>query len=107
MTTYYDLVIRCPADIHWGHPTNRAQWYHANCGGKIQIGDNACYKCLSCGQKQHIKYGQYTCMNYEIDFKPMKADNNYVTAISILGQVTSIAGGRWLRTLMENLGDDW
>ena len=42
MATYYNLNIRCPACIANGFSGGTpGQWYHVNCGGKIQIGDDA------------------------------------------------------------------
>lgn len=108
MTTYYDLKIRCPACISEGKSGDPvAQWYHANgCGGKLQIGDNAYLKCVSCGHTKHIKNWRYACPTHESDFKPCTGAS-FANAISTAGQVTSIAGIRWLKTLMDNMGEDW
>jgi hypothetical protein len=107
MATYYDLKIRCPACIADGESGGSVdQWYHNICNGKIQIGDDAYYKCLSCGYSSHIKNWRYACTAHVTDFRPTTTAH-FANAISTAGQVTSVAGKQWLITLLENLGDDW
>lgn len=105
MATYYDLFMQCPACIKdFGYDDQPpGQWYHNNCGGKIQIGDNAYYKCLSCGKSSHVKNWQYACQKHT-DYKSV-SNAHFANAISIAGQITSKAGKQWLSTLLENLGD--
>lgn len=102
MATYYDLVMRCPFDTKG----IAVQWYHADCGGKIRIGDDAYLKCISCGCSYHLRYWRYRCHESESDYRPTTAAQ-FASAIAMAGQVTSIAGKKWLMTLLENMGDDW
>jgi len=105
MATYYDLYIQCPACIadNGFDPKPPAQWYHANCGGTIQVGDNAYYKC-SCGHSAHIKNWQYACTAHEGDYR-FANSGAVANAISVAGQVTNLAGRQWLLNLITNLGD--
>jgi len=109
MATYYDLLIQCPACIkEKGYDSNPpGQWYHDGCGGKLQIGDNAYLKCakVGCGKSSHIKNWRYACQKHSSDFRPTTAAH-FANAISISGQVTSVAGRQWLLTLLQNL-EDW
>lgn len=109
MTTYYDLYIRCPACIAKGEPNLKppSQWFHANqCGGRIKIGDDANLKCISCGYINHVKNWRYACSAHETDYRPCTSAG-FANAISIAGEITSIAGIQWMRKLLDNLGDDW
>ncbi|KOR37980.1 hypothetical protein AM228_04140 [Planktothricoides sp. SR001] len=107
MATYYDLKIRCPACIADGESGGAvSQWYHNNCGGKIQIGDDANYKCIKCNYSSHIKNWRYAHEGYHTDYRPTTSAH-FANAISTAGQVASVAGKQWLITLLENLGDDW
>ncbi|MDL5052662.1 hypothetical protein QQ056_03680 [Oscillatoria laete-virens NRMC-F 0139] len=109
MTTYYDLVISCPACLADGKPQGPAtQWFHAKsgCGGKMQIGDDAQLKCANCGEAFHIKVARYACTLHSTDFRPA-TPAHFASAISTAGQVTGVAGRQWLITLLENMGDDW
>jgi hypothetical protein len=106
MTTYFDVFIQCPACIsEKGYdPTPPGQWYHNNCEGKIQLGDNAYYKCLKCGYSSHVKNWRYSCEKHT-DYRPTTAAH-FSNAISISGQMTGKAGRQWLLTLLQNL-EDW
>jgi predicted RNA-binding Zn-ribbon protein involved in translation (DUF1610 family) len=107
MATYYDLIIRCPACIaDGGSGDSPSQWYHADCGGKIRVGDDAYFKCVSCGDNWHIRYSRYACREHESDYRSTTAAH-FANAISTAGQITSVAGKKWLITLLENMGDDW
>lgn len=106
MPTYYDLKIRCPACAADGINTTISQWHHANCGGKLQIGDDAYIKCTSCDTKNHIQNWRYACEEHEADFRPTTAAH-FASAIAMAGQITGTAGKKWLRTLLDNMGDDW
>ena len=105
MATYYDLNIQCPACIKdQGYDDQPpSQWYHAKCGGKIQIGDDAYFKCLSCGYSSHIQNWRYQCSRHT-DFRPASA-GSFANAVSISGQLVGKAGKKWLLSLIENLGD--
>ena len=107
MPTYYDTIIRCPACIAEGRSGGEpSQWYHGECDGKLQIGDNAMERCVECGRSSHIKNWRYACEEHETDYKPT-TNAHFANAISTSGQLASIAGRVWLITLLENLGDDW
>ena len=106
MTTYHDLVIQCPAYIakNGFDPKPPAQWYHANCGGKIQVGDNAYYKCLVCGHSSHIKNWRYACGINSMDDRP-NIYGHFGNAVSVAGAFTGKAGRQWLLTYLQNLGN--
>lgn len=107
MADYFDLQMRCPACIADGESGGACvQWFHAECGGKMQVGDDANYRCLACGKISHIKNWRYACETHEGVFR--KTTNAHMAnAMSTSGQITSIAGRKWLIRLLENLGSDW
>ncbi len=106
---YYDLLIRCPACLADGKDGGiPSQWYHNDCGGKMQIGDNANLRCEVCGDNSssHIKNWRYRCSAHATEFRATTSAH-FATAASTAGQLTDIAGVKWLIRLLENLGDDW
>lgn len=107
MASYYDLVMRCPACIaNGGSGGSPGQWYHGQCRGKIQIGDDAYFRCVRCGDRWHIRHSRYVCEEHESDYRST-TQSHFASAIATAGQVTNTAGKRWLMTLLENMGDDW
>lgn len=106
MTTYYDLKIRCPACIAVGKSGGYlSQWYHTDCGGRLQIGDNAYIRCSNCYYQDQIKYWRYACESHETSYRPTNA-NSFANAIATAAQIANIAGVRWYQKLLDNL-DDW
>ena len=106
MAIYYDFFWQCPGCLAKNGYDSQPprQWYHANCGGKIQIGDNAYYRCLSCGHSSHVKNWRYANneMSDDIAF-----DGHFGNAIFLVSSLFPGGGRQWLITLLENLGDDW
>ncbi len=108
MATYYDLVIRCPACLaNNEEPGPASQWFHAKpfCSGKIQIGDDAQFKCTSCAESFQIRTARYKCSKHT-DYR-QTTSAHFASAVSTSGQVASIAGSKWLIKLLQNMGDDW
>jgi hypothetical protein len=109
VATYYDLKIRCPACLANGKQSGPpSQWFHAKpgCNGKLQIGDDAQFRCVKCNEASHIKNWRYACESHQSDYRPVPAAH-FASAIATAGQVTNIAGRQWLIDLLENMGDDW
>ena len=105
MTRYFNLIIRCPPCLEQNLETGPAgAWYHASCGGAIQVGDDAMYRCTSCSDTRHVQQWRYACMQHEADYRPT-ASGPLASAISTAAQITSVAGRQWLMTFLENLGD--
>ncbi|MBB5869724.1 hypothetical protein F4553_003103 [Allocatelliglobosispora scoriae] len=105
MAQYFDLVIRCPACIADGKDGKvPAPWYHHSCGGGLQIGDDANYRCKRCNVSSHVQNWRYACEAHESDFRPTSSAH-LANAVSTAGQITSIAGRQWLLTFLQNLGD--
>ncbi len=105
MTTYYDLFIRCPACIYQGKIGGiPSYWYHSDCGGRLEVGDNACYRCSWCGYTSHIKNWRYGCESHQGSYWETDA-NHFASAISTAGQMLNIGGRIWLLNLLNNLGD--
>ena len=87
-------------------PGPEAQWYHANCGGKMKVGNNAKYKCDACNHEQHVKDWRYSCASHEGDYRATSSAE-LASAISVAGQITGIAGKKWLMGFLANMGEDW
>ncbi|WP_377476036.1 MAG: hypothetical protein P2A85_24895 [Microcoleus anatoxicus] len=105
MAIYYDLKIPCPACIAkgglGGYPS---QWYHSNCGGKLQIGDDAYLRCIGCWHKEHIRHWQYSCETHETIYRPTRA-GSFAKAVSMAAHLTGTAGIIWMIRLVDNMGD--
>ncbi|MDY7053846.1 hypothetical protein [Limnospira fusiformis] len=106
MATYYDVFMQCPACIAEKGYDNQPprQWYHANCGGKIQIGDDAFYKCLVCGHSSPVKNWRYACGINSMDDRP-NSYGHFANAVSVAANLSSYPGKQWLLTYIQNLGD--
>lgn len=105
MATYYDLKIRCPACLNMGLSGGiPSYWYHSDCGGKLQVGDNACYRCSGCGYTSHIKNWRYACASHQGSFRETRS-NHFASSIATAAQFLNTGGRLWLLTLLENLGD--
>ncbi|OQW92358.1 MAG: hypothetical protein BWK78_01940 [Thiotrichaceae bacterium IS1] len=111
-TQMYSLVIRCPACIADGNTGEWPnQWYHTDCGGEIQIGDDAHLQCVRCGKSSHIKEWKYNCTTHQVTTKigcvgyHSTTSAHFASAISTAGQIASVAGRSWMLRVLENLGD--
>lgn len=124
MPTYHDLVVRCPACIADGKCSGQlksGQWYHAVCNGKIQIGDNAFYKCASCKLESRVENWLYNCEKQTMIpyFQFITSSNtnrkkfmpttsaNLALALSLSASVTYKGGVRWIKVCLDNLGNHW
>jgi hypothetical protein len=104
MAVYYDLKIRCPACIAVGLSGGvPSYWYH-DCGGRLQVGDNAFYRCSSCQHTSHIKNWRYACASHQGNYRETNV-NHFASAISTASQLSGIAGKIWMLRLLENLGN--
>lgn len=105
MTSYYTLFIQCPACLYEGaRPGPASYWYHADCGGKLEIGDNAYYRCQRCDHMSHVRSWRYACSGHVSSYRSGSADH-FASAISVTSQLSHI-DRRWLYRLLENL-EDW
>lgn len=109
MTQYFDLRIRCPVEIDRGGSGGvPRQWYHRNCpagAGKLQVGDNAHYRCLSCGAENHARNWRYLCEETDRVNAQAASSAAVAQAISTAGQLVTRAGRMWLLNFVTNLGD--
>jgi hypothetical protein len=104
-SVYYDLIIGDPSahDLR----LRSAQWYHASCGSRLQIGDNAYIKCLRCGVLYHIKKARYNWREHEIGHCAIGHHATYnavASALCISSQFAVAAGKQWLMNFLDNLG---
>jgi len=105
MATYYELKIRCPACISMGRSGGTpSYWYHNDCGGKLEVGDDANYRCSYCSYKSHIKNWRYSCSSHQGNFQSTNS-NHFATAIATAGQLSGVAGRLWMLNLLSNMGD--
>jgi len=105
MTTYYNLFISCPACIYQGYlPGIPSYWYHSDCGGILEVGDNACYRCSWCGYTTHIKNWRYACESHQGSYWYTNS-NHFASAVTMAAQVMNIGGRQWFLNLLCNLGD--
>jgi|SRR5579871_510108 len=102
---WFDLIMRCPACLADGHdPGPEGQWYHAMDSGRMQVGDNAEYRCQSCEHHAHVRNWRYACTQHETDYRPTTAAH-LANALSTAGQIVSRAGRQWMQRFLENSGD--
>jgi hypothetical protein len=105
MATYYDLFIKCPTGhLHYAN-SSPSYWYHAGCGAKMQIGDDARLKCTS-GHSSHLRNWRSLCYEHEMTYSP-SGHGEFVNAIAVVGQMVKHAGKSWLLRLLDNMGADW
>jgi len=103
---YYDLYLRCPACLLiGGNPGPPSYWYHANCGGRIQIGDDAHFRCARCWLDSHIRHWRYACGNHNCDFRNTTS-GHFASAVSMCAQLTDRVGKQWILRMLTHL-DDW
>lgn len=112
---YFQLYISCPVCLEHNVPTTPSYWTHgttntgSECGGDMYIGDNGYYYCERCGHMDLIVNWAYKCPNPIHNQNGMDAyisvtDGKYIgKAISIAGQITGIAGIKWLNKLTSAL----
>ena len=105
MTKYFDLIIRCPACLAENRdPGPAGVWYHVECDGRLQIGDDATYRCKACLHTRHVKEWRYACKQHEADYRHTTSAH-LASAVSTAGQITGIAGRQWLMSFLDELGD--
>jgi hypothetical protein len=110
MAMWTDLIMGCPAcaakNNSLGDP---AQWYHANCGGAMEVSDDAVLRCKRDGTAYHISSWRWGCPKHGDPTRQdyYQATNSTATAaqISVAGALTNKMGKAWLMRFLDNLGD--
>jgi hypothetical protein len=101
---WFDLIMRCPACLAKGvDPGPEALWYHSLDNDKIQVGNNAEYKCTGCNYMSHVRNWRYACKLHETDYRPTSSEH-LANALSVGGQFASQGGREWLQRFLDNLG---
>ena len=104
---YCRLYISCPVCIDRGLQRPHGYWQHNRCNGDIYVGDDACYKCRKCGEKNHVRNWRYNCpghSNSADDFVGASCQA-LASAISTAGQMTTLVGVAWLQRFLANMGE--
>ncbi len=109
--TFTDLVIGCPACCAQNRDAGPpAQFYHAECGGKMQVSDEAVLKCSSCGLAAHVRDWRWGCPNHgdpqREDYYQETNSSAMAAQISVAGALTDKMGRKWLMRFLDNL-DEW
>jgi len=97
--------MSCPACIAEGKSGGiPRQWYHGGgCGGRLEVGNNAYYRCTKCGYNSHVRGWSYSCDGHG-DYR-MVSDSHLASAVSVASQLTiSSRGKMWLLELLNNMG---
>ena len=80
-------------------------WYHANCGGAMEIGSKANYHCSKCDFKSHVRNWRYKCPSHgpsfgnEEEFMPTSAP----VLAQAIGQALELLGKAGLDFVQEFL----
>jgi len=108
--TYYRLYIQCPVCIGMGYRVPFTHWIHGNCGGYLEIGDNAHYRCARCLHEDHVAFWEYGCPyhsggngNYLVHKKV--SVNSIIKALGIAVQMADYGGSVWMKKFLDNLWD--
>lgn len=105
---YHPVIMRCPVSLaNRKYPGPNTQWYHAKCGGKMLIGNNAMFKCELCGFESHVKNWRYGSAQHQMQVKKNENDGHEANSLSIAGQICTHYGKQWLMEFLANMGEDW
>ena len=106
--TYYRLYCKCPVCLEEGKTTPTAYVKHGNdnCLGDMYVGDNAFFKCIKCGCLSHVKNWIFEWHDDGSAF--LKSDSHGMIVhevFSVVGQMVTETGQKWLMEFMDNLGE--
>jgi len=110
MFTWTKLTMSCPACISMGlSPGPSTSWYHANCGGVIEVSKYAELRCSYCGIIKHFRYWRWGCPRHgnagkENYFQETNA-SSIAAQISISASLSPRMGRRWLMIFLDYLGE--
>lgn len=110
MAIWADLKMGCPACVAEGREAGPAtQWYHAVCGGRMEVSDEARLKCGSCRAEDHIQNWRWGCPKHgdpahEDYYRPTNA-SSVAAQISVAAAVCPKMGKAWLMRFLDNLGE--
>lgn len=86
-----------------------SQWIHANCGGKMEVSDDAELRCKKDGTIHHVKEWRWGCPEHgdpaNQDYYQPTNSTTVAAVISVAGALTQKQGAAWLRKFLDNLGD--
>lgn len=107
---YTRLIIGCPAcAANNGDMGAPAQFYHAGCGGLMEVSDRANLQCSSCGKSAHVKDWRWGCPNHgdpqREDYFQKSNSTSFAAQMSVAGALTNKMGRKWLMTFLDSLGD--
>lgn len=109
MAIWADLVGGCPTCVAEGAEAGPAvQWYHATCGGRMEVSDEARLKCGSCGTEGHIQNWKWACPrqgepSYKVYYCPTSVSSTAVS-IAVGAAICPKMGKAWLMRFLDNLG---
>jgi len=99
---YYQLKIVCPGNNCSNKNTVVERWDHHNCGGTMEIGDNAHLRCKRCYHHAHIKDWQFACSVHAGDFQAWN-DQSFALAISnSLAAIQTVTDHAWVAKMIKN-----
>lgn len=107
--TYYDLYIACPVCMERELPARKSYWQHSdnNCGGGLEIGDDAKLLCSTCMKNLGLMNWKWGCPQHssgtQIEYVGVNQKDTFVEAITAAGQLTRAAGKEWVTRLLQNL----
>ena len=110
MPLWTELIIGCPACVADGNePGPATQWYHASCGGRMEVSDIAHLRCSECDAEYHVSNWRWGCPKHgdpaREDYYRSTNSTAMAAQISVAGALTTKMGRRWLMTFLDHLGD--
>jgi|SRR6056297_192066 len=110
MAEWYILQIGCPACVFEGRDAGPpSKWRHADCGGIMEVSDEAKLRCKKCGMESHIQNWRWGCPKHgsldREDYFRKTNSTALASHVSVAAAMTSRTGQKWLMRFLKNLGE--
>ena len=97
------LYISCPACADDGYNTNKCYWQHSQCAvGNLYLTDQATIYCSGCTHESHVSRWSFKCPDGRHDFR-VPTTEGFSQVLSTSSQMTTLAGQRWLISVLERI----
>lgn len=102
---YYELCAQNPKDFEKGISSGFTFYHHRNCGGRIYIGDNGCFRYLMCKEEEETQCWNIDYSTHELYLNQSVTKRDVIQLSEMLifvGQLVQHTGVRWLQRFLSN-----